>query len=66
MITPRRRRRNTKSLDAIKTAAIILGLLLGCLLLLWLATPLTRPEELQPDLRPQPGNSMWDAPTPAR
>ena len=66
MSTPRRRRRNPKSLDAIKAAAIILCLLLGSILILWLATPLLRPTELPRDLTPQSGKSMWDPPTPAR
>ena len=67
MSAPQRRvRRNTKSLDAIKAAAIILSLLLGCILILWLVTPFLRPKEPQPDLTPQPGKSMWDVPAPVR
>ena len=67
MSAPRRRiRRNTKSLDAVKAAAIILGLLLGCILILWLLTPLLRPKEPQPDLTPRPGKSLGDPPAPVR
>lgn len=66
MSTPRRIRRNTKPLEALKAAAIIIGLLLGCILILWLATPLLRPNKPEPDPSPQPGKSMWVAPAPAR
>ena len=62
MSAPRRRRRNTKALEVVKAAAVILGLLLGCLVILWLATPLLRQKEPQPDLTPQPSKSMWDPP----
>ena len=66
MSRPRRIRRNTKPLEALKAAAIIIGLLLGCILILWLATQLLRPKEPQPDLTPQPGKSIWNAPAPVR
>lgn len=67
MSAPKRRvRRNTKSLEAIKAAAVILGLLLGCLIVLWLATPLLHQRQQQPDLTPQPGKNMWEEPAPAR
>ena len=66
MTTPRRIRRNTKALDALKAAAIIIGLLIGCILILWLATQLLRQKEPEPNLIPQPGKSMWDGPAPVR
>ena len=62
MTAPRRIRRNTKPLEALKAAAIIIGLLLGCILILWFATQLFRAKEIPPDLAPQPGKSMWDDP----
>jgi len=66
-MTPRRRvRRNTKPLDALKAALTILGLLLGSILILWIATRLMHPQEPQPDLTPQPGKSMWETTAPAR
>ena len=66
MTTPRRIRRNTKALDALKAAAIIIGLLIGCILILWFATQLFRGKEIPPDLTPQPGKSMWDDPARTR
>jgi len=63
--TPRRTRRNTKVLNALKAASIIMVMLLGCILLLWLLTQLFRPEEPGPEVAPQHGQSMWEA-SPAR
>ncbi len=57
---PRRIRRNTKALDALKAGAIIVCLLLGCILLAWVATQLLRHHEPQPDLTPQHGRPMWE------
>ena len=52
MTTRRRVRRNTKPLEALKAAAVILGLLIGCILILWFATRLMQPDQPQPDLTP--------------
>lgn len=59
---PRRKRRNTKTLDSMKVGAVIILLLLGILLVMWVGMQLLRPKEDQPDVRPQPGRSMWDTP----
>lgn len=59
---PRRRRRNTKTLDSMKVGAVILLMLLGILLIMWVGMQLLRPKEEQPELHPQPSRSMWDAP----
>jgi hypothetical protein len=57
--TPRRIRRNTKGLDALKAAAIIIVMLIGCILILWLLTQLLRNEDTGPEPAPQPAQSMW-------
>lgn len=59
---PRRRRRNTKALDSVKVGAVILLMLLGILLIMWIGMQLLRPKEEQPEVIPQPGRSMWEAP----
>lgn len=59
---PRRRRRNTKKLEALKAAAVILGLLFGCIIVLWLLTHTMHPHQAPQEFRHQPGNSMWDPP----
>jgi threonine/homoserine/homoserine lactone efflux protein len=59
---PRRKRRNTKTLDSMKVGAILLLMVLGILLIVWIGLQLLRPKEEQPDLRPQPGRSMWEGP----
>ena len=58
MSTPRRIRRNTKPLEVLKAAAIIIGLLIGCILILWLVTPLLRSNKPEPELSPPPGKAM--------
>jgi ABC-type Fe3+ transport system permease subunit len=66
-MNPQRRiRRNTKPLDALKAAAIILLLLFVSILILWIATRLMRPEEPKPDLTPRPAKSMWEDSAPSR
>ncbi len=65
-LPPRRVRRNTKPLEALKAGSLIMLLLLFCILVLWLATQLLRPKEPEPQLTPQPGKSMWDGPAPVR
>lgn len=63
MSRPRRRiRRNTKTLDSLRAGAIIISLLLGCILIAWLATQLLRQKEPSPDLAPQHDRSMWETP----
>ena len=59
---PRRKRRNTKTLDSMKVGAVLLLMLLGILLITWIGMQLLRPKEEQPDLQPQPGRSMWESP----
>ncbi len=65
-LPPRRVRRNTKPLEALKAASVIIGLLIGCIVVLWIATQLLRPKETLPDFAPQPGKSMWPDPVPER
>ena len=66
MNPPRRVRRNTKPLELLKGASIIIGLLFICIFILWVAIQLLRPEDIEPDLMPQPGKSMWEGPAPVR
>ena len=60
---PRRKRRNTKTLDSMKVGAVIVLLLLGILLVMWVGMQLLRPREDQPEVQPPPGRSMWDTPS---
>ncbi len=64
MSIPPRIRRNTQKLDALKAAAIIMSLLIGILVILWIATRLMHPQEHQPDLESRPAKSLWEAPAP--
>ena len=67
MSRPQRRiRRNTKALESLKAAAIIVSLLFGCILVAWIAVQLMKHPEPQPDTTPKPGQSMWEAPADKR
>ncbi len=59
---PRRKRRNTKTLDAMKVGAVLFLIFIGILLFVWLGMQILRPPEEPPDLKAQPGHSMWDPP----
>ncbi len=59
---PKRRRRNTKKLDAMKVGAAFVLLILGILFILWIGVQLSRPEDDPPELHPKPTKSMWDTP----
>ena len=58
----RRIRRNTKGLDALKSATLIVGVLVAGIFIVWLVAQFLHPKDPDPDLTPQPGQSMWDAP----
>ena len=45
-----------------KAAAIIVSLLLGCILIAWIAVQLMKHPEPQPDTTPKPGQSMFETP----
>ena len=63
MSRPRRRiRRNTKTLDSLRAGAIIISLLLGCILIAWIAVQLIQHQEPQPDTTPKPAQSMFETP----
>ena len=63
MSRPQRRiRRNTKALDSLKAAAIIVSLLFGCILVAWIAVQWMKHPEPQPDTTPKPGQSMFETP----
>ena len=66
MSTPRRRRRNTKTLDAVKAGAIILCMILGGILILWVGIQLVRQREPEPDLTPRHDLPMWESPAEKR
>ena len=57
---PRRIRRDSKALDSLKAGAIIVLLLIGCILVAWIATQLMHPQGAPPDLTPQHDRPMWD------
>lgn len=63
---PRRIRRNTKTLDALKAGSIIILLLFGCILVAWLVTHLARQQEPPQDFTPQHDRPMWDTPSEKR
>ena len=66
MNTQRRPRTQIKRLDALKAAAIIIGLLLSIIAVLWVGTRMMQNRELQPDLTPRPAKSLWEEPAPVR
>ena len=66
MSSGRKVRSVTRTIDATKAAIVILGLLLGCILVLWVITRMTQPKEIEPDVTPRPGKSMWEEPAPVR
>ena len=66
MTPPRRVRRNTKPLELLKAASIVIGLLFVVIFILWVVIQLFRPADIEPDLTPQPSKSMWDGPAPVR
>jgi len=59
MSQPQPARRKMDSTEAVKAALVILGLLLGCVLVLWLATHLMNSQESQPNPPPQPADFQW-------
>ena len=59
---PRRIRRNTKGLDALKAGSIIVLMLIGCILLAWIVTQLTRPQQPPQDYAPKQEHPMWGTP----
>jgi hypothetical protein len=61
---PRRIRRNTKALDALKGGAIIVLILIGCILLAWIVTQLMHQQEPPQDYMPKHDHSMWDTSPP--
>ncbi|MEO6788805.1 MAG: hypothetical protein ABI318_22005 [Chthoniobacteraceae bacterium] len=65
MSAGRKVRSATKALDAIKVAIVIIGLLLGCIVVLWVVTHMLQPTEPQPDHTPRPGKSLWEERAPA-
>ena len=65
MSSGRKVRSAAKALDAIKVGVTILGLLIGCALVLWVATRMLQPKEPQPEHTPRAGKSMWEEPAPA-
>jgi len=44
--------------DAIKVAIAILGLLVGCILVLWIFTRMSHREQSRPEVLPRSGKSM--------
>ena len=60
MSTPKQPRTHIKTLDAVKAAIVILGLLLGILVALWFASRMTQSQETQPDFTSRPGKSLWE------
>jgi hypothetical protein len=60
---PHRIRRNLKALEAVKAAAIIISLLIGCILLVWLVNPMLQEQAPEEDQTPKPSKSMWEQPT---
>lgn len=63
---PRRIRRNTKPLDALKAGTIIVGLLILCILILWMATQFFRPDVPEQDVMQKRTEPMWNKMTPGR
>ena len=57
---PQRIRRDTKALESLKAGAIIVLLLIGCILVAWIATQMMHPAGPAPDLTPQHDRPMWD------
>jgi hypothetical protein len=66
MSSGRKVRSAVKSIESIKAAVTIVGLLLGCILILWIVTRLMQPKEPPPDHTPRPGKAMWEEPAAAR
>ncbi len=62
----RRRRSHIKTMDAVKAAIVILGLLFGTIAVLWVATRLTQHRDPQPPPEHRPGTSLWEEPAPKR
>jgi len=61
MSVPHRRiRRNTKSLDALKAGAIIVLMLIGCIVIAWIATQMMHSKAPPQDYTPQHDRPMWD------
>lgn len=65
MNAPRRRRTHIKTLDAVKAALAILGLLVGILVVLWFITRMHQHEAPPQDHSPRPATSLWEEPRPA-
>ena len=66
MSTRRRRRTHIRTLDAIKAAIVIIGILIGILVILWATTRMVQQKEPPADEAPRPAKSLWEDSTPAR